>query len=135
MRPVHAQAQMSTAVGAAAASAAAENQRPAIPAHREHITADGSLRIARDAYEQQHHQQHAGLTHPSQRPPGLAAAAPVAPPLENERLEELVDMIVSSRWVRKGTPGLTHCLSTNMLWSEALPAGQQVLGRWTCWLG
>ncbi|GBF95194.1 NAD-dependent deacetylase [Raphidocelis subcapitata] len=85
---------------AARAAAARELQRRQRqdPLQRERIAADGSLRVApltrappRPAVGAQEQ--------PAVRPPGLAPAAPVAPPLPQERLEELVDMIAASRRV------------------------------------
>ncbi|KAI8473267.1 MAG: DHS-like NAD/FAD-binding domain-containing protein [Monoraphidium minutum] len=96
---------------AARAAPSAATQMPREPAdaasrHRERIAADGSLRIARDAYGRQapQQQQQGAAPQPQQqqqqqRPPGLAAAAPVAPPLHQDRLEELVELIASSRRV------------------------------------
>jgi len=78
-------------------------QQLSAPLQRERIAADGSLRVARDAYQQQHRQQQETVQQQQQqqhpRPPGLAAAAPVAPPLPAERLEELVDLITASKRV------------------------------------
>jgi hypothetical protein len=97
------------AAGAAGAADAAPTAAAGAAGQRERIAADGSLRVARDAYAAaaaaaQRQQQHAA---PAARPPGLAAAAPVAPPLPQARLEELVDLIAGSRRVpgrRGGAP-------------------------------
>ena len=67
---------------------------------RERIGADGRLRLAvqpRHAQQQQQQQQqHTGT---ARRPPGLAPAAPVAPPIADDQLERLVDLIASARRV------------------------------------
>jgi hypothetical protein len=106
----HAARHAAAAPDAAGAARAAHEQQhqpqAAARIERERIAADGSLRVAREAYERQAQpRQQQQQQHP--RPPGLAAAAPIAPPLPQERLEELVDMIASSRWGRG--PGSTAC--------------------------
>lgn len=84
----------------AAAAAASLHTAAAASQQAERIASDGSLRIARrDASAATQQQHNPNTPPPPPRPPGLPAAAPSAHPLPQAALDELADLIASSRRV------------------------------------